>query len=324
MSGKILTMYLINAIGIHKGGGLRILISILSKIEKDALVLIDDRLDVESLPRNAKIKFLAVSSHPLSRLYFELKHLHKKYDKIISLNSMPFLLLKTEIVYFQNLTLVMGSFFSFKNFLFRCICKKSARFVVQTRHVKQILSDVVDRRKITIDAPYEGNKVKLYEEKCYDFFYPCSDDPHKNVDIVLDAWRLLAKQGLYPRLALTLNGEKSAKIMQLMREDRKIAIVNLGWLSESAVEVALGKTNYLLFASNFETLGLPLCDANASNVRVMAADEDYVFEVCTPVRTFNQRSSISLANAVAMELEHTGLVRAMEHPKVLHEFINGG
>lgn len=316
-------MYLINAVGIHKGGGLRILISILTKIEKNALVLVDKRLDLDILPRNACVKFLTVSSHPLLRLYCELKFLNKKYDKIISLNSMPFLLLKTDIVYFHNLTLLLGSAFSYKNILFRCIRNKSARFVVQTGNVKRILSNLVDPKKITIDAPYRGKKIKLYEEKCYDFFYPCSDDAHKNVDIVLDAWKMLAKQGFYPRLALTLPSEKFAKVSHIIQDDKQIAVVNLGWLSESDVEVALGKTHYLLFASNFETLGLPLCDANASNVRVMAADEDYVFEVCTPVRTFNQRSSTSLANAVLIELGYTGRCKEAEHSEVLHKFING-
>jgi glycosyltransferase involved in cell wall biosynthesis len=54
----------------------------------------------------------------------------------------------------------------------------------------------------------------------------------------------------------------------------------------------------LIFASSLESFGLPLLEARALGVPVLAAERDFVREVCEPQQTFDPASPHSIADAV--------------------------
>ena len=47
------------------------------------------------------------------------------------------------------------------------------------------------------------------------------------------------------------------------------------------------RVDYLIFPSLLESLGLPLIEAKLYNLPIICSREDYVFDVCKPLLTFD-------------------------------------
>ena len=54
----------------------------------------------------------------------------------------------------------------------------------------------------------------------------------------------------------------------------------------------------LIYPSKIESFGLPLIEADAMNLPIIAAELDYVRDICSPTQTFDPNSSISIARAI--------------------------
>ena len=54
----------------------------------------------------------------------------------------------------------------------------------------------------------------------------------------------------------------------------------------------------IVFPSYFESFGLPLVEANALDLDIIASELDYVRDVCIPQETFDPHSARSIARAV--------------------------
>jgi len=134
----------------------------------------------------------------------------------------------------------------------------------------------------------------------YDFIYVASGIAHKNHERLIDAWLLLAKAGLFPSLALTLGPEDQALIDRLEQLGSKTAIrvYNLGVLPHVRVLELYQSAGALIFPSTSESFGLPLVEAAASGLPIVAAELDYVRDVVSPVETFDPESAVSIARAV--------------------------
>lgn len=299
-------MYLVNATGIHQGGGLRVLKNLINSIDTEALILVDHRLNMNSMPQLPNVRYKQVSARWISRLWFEIKPLKKRYSKLISLNSIPNLFRRTDILYFHNYAILFSPWSNIRKILLFFLSFRVTTIVVQTQHTKEAISKFCGHKEIFVEQPYVGRQITLKNTKVFDFFYPCTFEKHKNVEKVLDAWKLLAERNLFPRLALTIPAEHFAEFYTDLQRYSRLSITNLGWIDEKDVASTMAISDYLLFASDYETLGLPLCDAHASGLKSITSAQDYVFEVCQPVRTFNQKSALSIANAVATEMGHPG------------------
>lgn len=134
----------------------------------------------------------------------------------------------------------------------------------------------------------------------YDFIYVASGIAHKNHDRLIDAWLLLAKAGLFPSLALTLGSENRRLLERLerLRSESEIRVYNLGVLPRERVLELYQSSGALIFPSTSESFGLPLLEAAASGLPIVAAELDYVRDVVTPVETFDPESPLSIARAV--------------------------
>ena len=139
------------------------------------------------------------------------------------------------------------------------------------------------------------------QNKCSDFLYVASGEPHKNHLQILDAWRLLAEEGLFPSLRLTLD---EVRFQPLCREIVDISeryglkVTNLGMLSHGEVLSLYAKVDALIFPSSFESFGLPLIEARQAGLPIVAAELDYVRDVLDPEQSFDPQSPISIARAV--------------------------
>jgi len=139
----------------------------------------------------------------------------------------------------------------------------------------------------------------------YDFVYVASGDAHKNHERLIDAWLLLAKVGLFPSLALTLGSENRRLLVRLerLRSESEIRVYHLGVLPRERVLELYKCAGALIFPSTSESFGLPLVEAAACGLPVVAAELDYVRDVVTPLETFNPESPLSIARAVRRFLD---------------------
>ncbi len=132
------------------------------------------------------------------------------------------------------------------------------------------------------------------------FFYPADAVGHKNHENLLRAWGILAKKGSSPRLVLTLKTGEMELIKQRIQLDSQelISVSNLGRLSREDVLKQMSRSSALIFPSLAETFGLPMLEARALGIPVVASERDFVRDVCMPQQTFDPDSPRSIAMAV--------------------------
>lgn len=134
----------------------------------------------------------------------------------------------------------------------------------------------------------------------YDFVYVASGLAHKNHLRLLDAWALLAKDGLFPSLALTVehSSERILRRLDALRSAHGIRVDNLASMDRECVFALYRSSRALIFPSLGESLGLPLLEAAECNLPILAAERDYVRDVVIPKETFDPESAVSIARAV--------------------------
>lgn len=142
------------------------------------------------------------------------------------------------------------------------------------------------------------------DSRRWDFVYVSDGVPHKNHRRLIEAWALLAGQGLRPSLALTL-GERDSTLARWIAEQaasRNLRVENLGHLGHDAVLALYRSAGALVFPSLLESFGLPLVEASRLGVPIVASERDYVRDVCVPAQTFDPTSAVSIARAVTRYL----------------------
>ncbi|MES2413916.1 MAG: glycosyltransferase [Pseudomonadota bacterium] len=137
--------------------------------------------------------------------------------------------------------------------------------------------------------------------KCSDtprFLYPASADKHKNHVNLLRAWQLLVEDGVDAELHLTVN--MNADLADTVENLRRagIRVINHGELDSASLAKLYSSCNALVYPSGMESFGLPLLEARAAGLPIIAAERDYVRDVVEPKETFDPDSPVSIARAV--------------------------
>lgn len=183
-------------------------------------------------------------------------------------------------------------------------------FVVQTPTMKRLLD-----KKIQVKVPVrvfpfvaepEGyarttSRAKHLAERKYDFAYIASGEPHKNHRRLLEAWCLLAGEGLFPSLCLTLDEAGFAGLcgeIEAMRQRYGLNVENVGVLPHREVLELYKNVSAAIYPSTFESFGLPLIEAHQAGLPILASELDYVRDVLDPEQTFDPESPVSIARAV--------------------------
>ncbi len=135
--------------------------------------------------------------------------------------------------------------------------------------------------------------------KKFDFVYVATGDPHKNHENLLAAWQILVKHKAYPRLALTLPLSARSLLgkVEILKAEG-LALENFPQLSHSEVLCLYGQSRALVFPSYCESFGLPLLEARAQGLAIVAAERDYVRDLVIPEESFDPDSPKSIARAV--------------------------
>ena len=113
------------------------------------------------------------------------------------------------------------------------------------------------------------------------FFYPAAGNVYKNHRVIIDACKLLKRDGIHDyHITFTLNPSENGFVKSLYDEVQKehLPISFIGYQGQEAVfEKYVEQT--LLFPSYIETFGLPLQEAKAFYAPIIASDCPYAHDV---------------------------------------------
>ena len=118
---------------------------------------------------------------------------------------------------------------------------------------------------------------------------------HKNHRVLIQAFNKLEQLGENVELIVTLPSSAFAEL-----SDGKALrnVVNLGVLGRDDVLARMRLCSALIFPSKAETFGIPLIEAVALGLPIIASELDFVRDVCLPVETFDPNSFDSIVDAV--------------------------
>lgn len=316
---------IIYAPNIHLGGGKTLLTALLGSGESDAAVLVtDSRMALDTEPQVASWR--KVKPSVLSRLQAEfwLSRTATENDVVLCFGNLPpiFKSRARVVVFMQNRYLICNASLTSLNLRtrvrlrierlwFHRFSRNVHRFIVQTPSMKAALEQTLgtgqaadiqikpfvdtlagySRRSEAIRTTYSGA----------DFVYVASGDAHKNHRCLIDAWRLLAQDGLFPTLVLTIDKGSFVDLCDWIGEQSRkfdLRINNLGVIAPSEVARLYASSGALIYPSVFESFGLPLIEARQAGLPIIASEMEYVRDILDPVETFDPASPRSIAHAV--------------------------
>lgn len=145
--------------------------------------------------------------------------------------------------------------------------------------------------------------TKNLSSKSILFFYPASLYQYKNHKKLLEAFNLLYKKSSISfKLLLTLDMNDLKNINN--QNFKKPYLIFLGKLNYANVINLYQYIDYLVYPSLKESYGLPLIEANINNVKIIASDLDYVYEVCRPFLTFDPLSINDIFSKLKISLDN--------------------
>jgi len=320
-----LTRLFIHATNVHQGGGKTLILSLLQAAKGNPSIVfcLDSRLQIPHCFDIHSLILRRVSPSIAHRFFAEywLRNNVSPSDIVLCFGNLPplFRLPCHVSVFVQNRYLVENaSLHAFpikirlrliiERFWLRWKLSNVNEFIVQTPSMKRslealslndvnLLPFIADQFLINGQQPIL--KMKTHQSPI--FVYVASGEPHKNHQTLFEAWYLLAKEGIFPALKLTLDHHIFNDLCSRLHQKidwRYLNIVNLGKLSQVEIIDLYKTVNALIYPSLFESFGLPLIEAHQAGLSILASELDFVRDVAEPDQTFNPHSAISIARAV--------------------------
>jgi len=315
---------IIHAPNVHQGGGKTLLLPLLEAAHKQCstVALLDRRLEVpEDLSR--AITVVRVAPTLAGRLLGEwvLRKLARDADRVLCFGNLPplFAIKGHVTVFLQNRYLTDRSPLDgfptrvrwrlmAERLWFRHYRTHANSFIVQTSSMQQlaisILGSAVEVMALFPElSGYQRRKPHGDQARAttYDFLYVATGEPHKNHAKLLDAWKILAADGLYPSLCLTISESAYPDLVRLIQKEKrdyKLNISNMPAATPSEMRSLYSQAQALLYPSIMESFGLPLIEARQAGLPIIASELDYVRDIVDPEETFDPRSPQSIARAI--------------------------
>jgi glycosyltransferase involved in cell wall biosynthesis len=309
---------IIIASDIHSGGGKIVLNELLSSaLKMDSInfyVMVDSRFDKD--PYFAKNIFFTTISK-FQRVFYVNRmvgNLATQNDIIINISDLPiFLSYKgTKVQYLMNrffidnystkgLTILTRLKLFFEKISFSVYLKKADYVFVQNTVMKDLLLKLGYCENNIRVIPFKNIDQIIFEGKKIkdSFIYVASGEAHKNHLNLLSAWAILAEEGIYPTLFLTIDDSSSLSseiIEKVQKNNLKIFIKPN--LPRDELLSYYQSVSALIYPSFFECFGIPIVEASNYNLPIIASELDYVRDLIDPVETFDPESARSIARAV--------------------------
>lgn len=320
---------ILHSVNIHKGGGLNLLLSLIFQggdlKDSFAHILIDERLAIcdDVISKSCDVKrYRPTIISRLSAEWWLYKNVHKK-DTVLCFGNLPpvFNIKGRVLVYMHNRYLIDDiklSGFSFgvrlrislERLWLKSRLNHVDEFIVQTPSMRNLMEKFShSSSKVTV-KPFIANangyqrsrdQKQGFLDSEHTFLYVASAEPHKNHKALIDAWCLLAEEGLRLKLILTFDEAVFSDVAVYLKEQTmnfSLKIQNLGSLSHSSVISLYQKVDALIYPSEFESFGIPLIEARQAGLDILAPEKDYVRDLIDPESTFDSSSPVSIAKSV--------------------------
>lgn len=324
----------LSAFGVHLGGGLVLLQALVRGLGASLQDALMDERTRGSLPLPAAARVTWLARNPLARCLRLARQAARMGpdDVLFCFNSMPPLVKPAgRVVNYVHAPYIVGDGLqvryrgiaaarqALERLWFRAGVRNCDEVWVQTATmaramraahpgVKVLVVPLLDDELAAVlarAACAEPAGAARPDYAAHSFFYPADGVSHKNHATLLQAWALLADAGLFPKLQLTLRPpEWEAAVRASGASSGQLAAVeNAGRLPREQVLQRLQASSALIFPSRAETFGLPMVEASALGVPVLASERDFVRDVCTPAQAFDPASAASIAAAVRRFVE---------------------
>ncbi len=321
-------MLLIQASNIHTGGGAVLLRPLLQtpfpKVGRR--IWVDTRFTLpETLASDVDVIRVQPSIRERLRADAQIKRQASTDDLLLCLGNLPPLrrpACKT-VVYLQNryligpaklhgMRLAERARLTVERVWLRTQASHAHLFLVQTPTMKQVLCEHLglDNNRVRV-APYLACNAdwprslsgapELRPDQERPFLYVASGEPHKNHLLLVQAWVLLAAEGHFPRLQLTLDEVRFTALVTWIAEQARKHCLRIEVNAAKGLETIGGlyrQARALVYPSLFESFGLPLIEARQAGLPVLAAEQDYVRDILDPEQSFDPHSARSIARAV--------------------------
>lgn len=316
----------VHATNVHQGGGRLLLCSVIRTLAGSTatVYLLDSRMTMpEGVPESPAIQRVPPSIWQRMKAERWLARNATAEDTVLCFGNLPplFKLRARTLVFVQNRYLVedagLGGFplrvrlrLSIERLWLSANMAHADGFVVQTPTMKKLLEariagSIPVRMLPFISEPRDYARraaQPLYsEDKEHDFVYIATGEPHKNHRCLLEAWCLLAEEGLFPSLCVTLDANRFPSlcdVVETMKQQHGVKVNNVGELAHREVLALYRKAGAAIYPSTFESFGLPLLEARQAGLPVLASEMDYVRDVLDPEQSFDPNSALSIARAV--------------------------
>lgn len=275
-------------------------------------LLADDRLDTRPLPAHIAVETFRPTITGRLAAELRLRSLTAAGTVVLCMGNLPPLLPASAriAIFLQNrylcsaastrgLPLMARLRIAVERQWLRRRLKPHMRVIVQTDSMRRAASDTLAISPTVL--PFLGSPPaasRISTPRQASFFYPASAEPHKNHTVLLEAWRLLDESGIKAELHLTVARQSAAATEIARLQARGLQIVNHGPVETDAIAHFYRTSTALIFPSLFESFGLPLLEAQAAGLPIVAAERDYVRDVVDPAETFDPDSPVSIARAV--------------------------
>lgn len=308
---------IIHAPNVHQGGG-RVLLSAL--LEGSVNVLHAAQLDQRFPAANTENHvFVRVRPTFWSRLKAEWRlRSAGEDDTVLCFGNLPplFGTPGRGYVFLQNRLLLDGSSLAsypwkarlrltVERWWLRYRLAPCTQLIVQTPSMAGLVAQKLGTRAWVLPfVPAAAQTLSATKE--FDFIYVASGEIHKNHRRLVEAWRLLRAEGLKPSLLLTLSASTEPELAnwitcQSASHDLRIEL--RGRLNHDLIIELYSRARCQIYPSLIESYGLPLVEASACGIPIVASERDYVRDVCTPQQTFDPESALSICRAVKRFLE---------------------
>ncbi len=310
----------IHAPNVHHGGGAVLLDELLVNPLNWILVgQFDERLISSSISENSGNVFVKCTLWSRLRAEWNLRKL-KKTDNLLCFGNLPPLFGSSAkvFVFIQNRLLVDKSsllLYPWKTILrllverlwIRLRSTDRIQWIVQTQSMAELVFQTLGTRARVLPFIPQmqpiRNQVNSYK---IDFVYVASGDAHKNHRRLIEAWRILRENDLKPSLSLTISKDNEydlANWINAYKVDHDLDIQLVGNLDRKQILEIYSNSSCLIYPSLLESYGLPLVEAVACGVPIIASERDFVRDVCVPCQTFDPQSALSISRAVMRFLD---------------------
>ena len=316
----------LHATNVHQGGGRFLLDSLIQALPstKQAVLLLDYRFPLpDGMAPSAEVRRVSPSILQRFRAERWLARQTTSDDVVLCFGNLPplFRCSGHTVVFIQNRYLLdrvsLGGFpargclrIAMERLWLSCKLANADEVVVQTPSMRNLL-EVRSKGRVRVHVwPFTANQISytrkmqagdIQRETQCDFVFVASGETHKNHKVLVEAWCLLAKQGVFPSLKLTLDRTHFPELCSWIEQrvsQYRLRVKNVGNLNHDQVKKLYRQVRALIFPSSLESFGLPLVEARQAGLAVLAPELDYVRDVLDPEQTFDPSSSCSIARAV--------------------------